>query len=82
MMHVDFDPEVRAWYLTLADSPVAKTVHISDEVAVDVDESDEAVGVEFLFAPAELDPAVTEALFRQFPAVRRALADLGALAVA
>ncbi len=77
-MRVDFDPEVQAWYLTLSDAPVSRTVHISDEVAVDVDATEVVVGVEFLLAPAVIDPLVREALFERFPVVRKALADLQA----
>jgi uncharacterized protein YuzE len=80
-VRVDFDPEVRAWYLTLSDAPVSKTVHISDEVAVDVDGQDDPIGVEFLLAPAELSSEVRKTLFERFPAVRSALSDLQALAV-
>ncbi len=75
-MRVDFDPEVQAWYLTLSDAQVSRTVHVSDEVAVDVDEADDVVGVEFLLAPATIEPAVREALFARFPAVQQALAEL------
>ena len=81
-MRVEFDPEVRAWYLTLSDTPVSTTVHVSDEVLVDLDESGGVVGVEFLLAPAELSDEVRASLFGRFPEVRTALADLGALAVA
>ena len=77
-MRVDFDPEVQAWYLTLSDAPVTRTVHVSDEVAVDIDVSDDVVGVEFLLAPAAIEPHVRDELFRRFPAVRRALAALQA----
>ena len=81
-MRVEFDPEVRAWYLTLSDAPVGTTVHVSDEVLVDLDGSGGVIGVEFLLAPAELSEEVRASLFRRFPGVRSALADLGALAVA
>lgn len=77
-MRVDFDPEVQAWYLTLSDAPVAKTVHVSDEVVVDVDASGAVVGVEFLLAPAAIAPSVREALFERFPVVRTALAEFQA----
>lgn len=77
-MRVDFDPEVQAWYLTLSDAPVARTVHVSDEVAVDVDASDAVVGVEFLLAPAAIEPSAREALFQRFPVVRTALAEFQA----
>ncbi len=82
VMRVEFDPEVRAWYLTLSEAPVSKTVHISDEVAVDVDDQGSVVGAEFLLAPAELGADVRGALFERFPAVRSALLGLHALAVA
>ena len=75
-MRVDFDPEVQAWYLTLSDVAVAKTVHVSDEVAVDIDEAGDVVGVEFLLAPATVDASVRETLFTRFPSVQEALANL------
>ena len=81
-MRAEFDPEVRAWYLTLADAPVSRTVHISDEVLVDLDEGDRVVGVEFLLAPTDLEPVVLDGLLNQFPDIRKALAELQALAVA
>lgn len=81
-MRVDFDAEVRAWYVALTDRPVARTVHVSEEVAVDLDPDDAVVGVEFLLAPAELDHAVVAELNRRYPAVRDALTDLRGLAVA
>jgi uncharacterized protein YuzE len=77
-MRVDFDPEVQAWYLLLADAPVNKTVHVSDEVAVDLASDAGVVGVEFLVAPAALDQQVREELFERFPAVQTALAELHA----
>lgn len=77
-MRVDFDPEVQAWYLTLSDEPVSRTVHVSDEVAVDVDASNMVVGVEFLLAPAAVEAHVREQLFDRFPIVRNALAELHA----
>lgn len=81
-MRVEFDPEVRAWYLTLSDLSVTRTVHISDQVAVDIDGEGGVVGVEFLLPSAELGPEVSRALFERFPAVRGALTHLQALAVA
>jgi hypothetical protein len=33
-MRVDFDPEVKAWYVAIADRPVARTAHVSDDHAV------------------------------------------------
>lgn len=77
-MRVDFDPEVQAWYMTLSDASVSRTVHVSDEVVVDVDAAGLVVGVEFLVAPAAIEPDVREALFERFPLVRKALAELQA----
>lgn len=76
IMRVDFDPEVRAWYLTLSEAAVARTVHISDEVAVDLDDGGEVVGVEFLLAPAAIEAHAREQLFDRFPTVRNALAEV------
>ena len=81
-MHVDFDDEVGAWFLTLAEASVASTVHVSDEVAVDLDANGEVIGVEFLLPPAELGPEVVAVLFARFPVVRTVLAHFQALAVA
>jgi uncharacterized protein YuzE len=78
VMRVDYDPEVQAWYLTLSEAAVANTVHVSDEVAVDVDEAGDVVGVEFLLAPATIESAVRDALFERFPVVQKALAELHA----
>jgi uncharacterized protein YuzE len=75
-MRVDFDPEVQAWYFALSDAPVTTTVRVSDEVAVDIDASDDVIGVEFLLAPAAIEPQVRDELFSRFPAVRTALAAL------
>ncbi len=74
-MRVDYDPVVRAWYLTLSDTTVSTTVHVSEEVAVDVDADQLVVGVEFLLAPAEIEPQTRDELFRRFPVVRQALAE-------
>lgn len=76
VMRIERDPEVQAWYLTLSDAPMDRTVQVSDEVAVDVDETGDVVGVEFLLAPGTIEPPVREALFARFPAVERALAEL------
>ena len=73
---------MRAWYFTLSDAPRSTTVHVSDELLVDLAAGGEVVGVEFLLAPAELAEEVRTSLFQRFPGVRAALADLGALAVA
>ena len=77
-MRVDFDPEVQAWYLSLADAPVSRTVHVSDEVFVDLASDGDVVGVEFLLAPAAVDGHVRAELFERFPVVRSALAELHA----
>ena len=75
-VRVDFDPEVQAWYLTLADSVVARTESLSDDVSVDLDAAGEVVGAEFLVAPAAVEPEVRRAIFERFPAIKTALADL------
>ena len=66
------------WYLALTDGPVRRTVHLSDEVAVDVDERETVIGVEFLSALTAIAPDVRKALFERFPVVREALVKLHA----
>jgi uncharacterized protein YuzE len=76
MVQLDHDSEVQAWHLTLSEAAVATTVHVSEEVTTDVDEAGDLVGVEFLLAPATIEPSVREALFARFPVVRVALSDV------
>ena len=81
-MRADFDPEVRAWYLTLSEAPRSTTADVSDEFLDDLAAGGKVVGVEFLLAPAELAEECVRRSSSGSSGVRTALTDLGALAVA
>ena len=75
-MMISHDTEVGAYYLRLLDGPVARTVHISDDVAVDLDTDGRVHGLELLCAPGLLKVEERDALTRQFPPAAEALAKL------
>ena len=47
-MTVEVDSAVDAVYIRLADSPVVRTVELSDAVLVDLDAADSVIGIETL----------------------------------
>jgi uncharacterized protein YuzE len=51
---LEVDGNVNAAYLTLADLPVARTVEITPAVQVDLSDTGEVVGVEFLDLAADV----------------------------
>lgn len=75
-MHISHDTEAEAWYVQIGDGPVARTVHISDDVAVDLDDAGGIYGLEVLCPPETLTPAERAAILEQFPAAGDALAEL------
>lgn len=75
-MLISHDTEVGAYYLRLLDGPVARTVHVSDDVAVDLDADRQVHGLELLCAPGLLKAEERDALTRQFPRAAEALAEL------
>jgi uncharacterized protein YuzE len=75
-MIIRYDTEVGAYYLKFTDGPVARTVHISDDVMVDLDADEHVHGIELLSAPAALSPAERSELFRRFPQAEAALGEL------
>ena len=79
-MVVDYDTDAGATYVELAGYDEARADHtvevVRGLVTVDVDSSDEPVGVEILRAPAEIDEATLQPLVERFPALD--LAELGA----
>ena len=66
MMLVSYDTEVGSTYVELADTEVRRTVSISDLVMVDLDDSDQPVGVEFAVGPAQITVEMLEALGDRF----------------
>ncbi len=66
-MLVTYDPEADATYVSLTDTPVAKTRQFGDSVSVDLDEVGSPVGVELLMAPASVTSGVLAPLLAEYP---------------
>ena len=49
-MRTTYDPTVDAMYIYLNGRPVHRTVQVSPQILVDLDEDDGPVGIEMLFA--------------------------------
>lgn len=79
-MMISYDTEVGAYYLRLTDEPIARTVHISDDVsddvAVDLDAAGGVHGLELLCSPGLLTEQERSGLIDQFPAAGQALTEL------
>lgn len=75
-MIIRYDTEVGAYYVRAADTPVARTVHISDDVAVDLDAAGAVHGLEVLCAPSLLTAGERAALSDRFPAAGELLGQL------
>lgn len=75
-MMISYDTEVGAYYLRLTDEPIARTVHISDDVMVDVDAAGAAHGIELLCPPGALTEQERADLIARFPVAGAALAEL------
>ena len=71
-MLVTYDPEADATYVSLTDTPVAKTRQFGDSVSVDLDEVGSPVGVELLMTPASVTSGVLTPLLAELSqALRR-----------
>jgi len=68
-----YSTEAEAFYVTLTDGEVAGTVHISDDVLVDLEADGTVHGLELLCPPAELTSDERHALTERFPATAQAL---------
>lgn len=66
---------VEYYYLQLADGQVVRTVHVSDDVMVDLEADDRLHGIELLCAPGDLTDADRTELVTRFPEAH-ALAEL------
>jgi uncharacterized protein YuzE len=75
-MIIRYDTEAGAYYLKLTEGPVARTVHISDDVMVDLDSDGQVHGIELLSAPTALSDAERSELFRRFPQAEAAIGEL------
>jgi uncharacterized protein YuzE len=56
-MHVEFDKQADALYVTLADRPVASTKSLRDGRVIDFAEDESVVGIELLGVSAGIDLA-------------------------
>jgi uncharacterized protein YuzE len=68
-VNVQHDPQADACYLEMSDKPVVRTVLLSDGVMVDVDESGEPVGVEFLWARDDVPAEALTLVVQRFPSL-------------
>lgn len=74
-MDTDHDPISGATYRTLTTEPVARTIHVSDVIMVDVDEHGRPVGVEYGVDPSVLTLGDVTSLLEAFPNLRDALPE-------
>ena len=75
-MLVEYDTEVRAFYVWVTDEVVVRTVELSDDVNVDVDADDNVVGVEVLCLPTAVTAEERAALEARYPAAVSALIEV------
>jgi len=75
-MVVEYDTEVGAFYVRVADVEVARTAEVSAFVNVDVDVDGHVVGLELLCIPSVLTPEERAELESQFPEAMPALAEV------
>lgn len=75
-MMISYDTEAGAYYLRLTDTPIARTVHIADDLAVDVDAGGGVHGIELLCPPSALTEGERSDLISRFPVAEPALAEL------
>ena len=72
-MDIRYSTDAEAFYVTLTDGAVARTVHISDDVLIDVEADGTVHGLELLCPPTELTTDERNALTDRFPAAVEAL---------
>lgn len=67
---MSYDLEAGATYVELAADDVARTVHVGDLLAVDLDALGEPIGVEILTRPADITDEMLHALAAAFPTLK------------
>jgi uncharacterized protein YuzE len=70
---IRYSTEAEAFYVTLSEGDIDRTVHISDDVLVDLEADGTVVGLELLCAPTELTSDERTTLTEPFPAAAEAL---------
>ncbi len=74
---LEHDAHSGASYLRILDAPVARSIHVTDLVMVDVEDSGQPVGVEFTMGTHAATPEDMRELFRAFPALEKVLLQAG-----
>jgi uncharacterized protein YuzE len=72
-MDIRYSTEAEAFYVTVTDGDAVRTVHISDDVLVDLEADGTVHGLELLCPPTELTTDERSALTEGFPATAQAL---------
>ena len=75
-MVVEYDTEVGAFYVRVADGAVARTVEISAFVNVDLDAQDQVTGLELLCLPSAVTTEERARIGAAYPAAIDALAEV------
>jgi uncharacterized protein YuzE len=73
-MFAEADMKTGAIYVLLSEASVARTLHVSDVIMVDVDEDDTPVGIEFAVPVASVDQHDWHALAEVVPEVKEIFA--------
>jgi uncharacterized protein YuzE len=75
-MEICYSTDVEAFYVTIGQGKIARTVHISDDVLVDLKADGAVHGIELLYTPTLLRDAERTALVGRFPVADEALAAI------
>ena len=66
-MQVSYDTEACTTYITMAEGSVARTVDLTDVIAVDLDATGRPLGVELLVLPHNISDEMIEDIVEAFP---------------
>ena len=75
-MVVEYDTEVVAFYVRVTEAEIARTVEVSPLVSIDVDDTDNGVGLELLCPPAEVTADERAALEARYSMAFAALMEV------
>lgn len=75
-MEIRYSTDAEAFYVTIGQGEIASTVHISDDVLVDIEADGTVHGIELLCTPTELADEERTALVGRFPVAAEALAAI------
>jgi uncharacterized protein YuzE len=75
-MLVEYDTEVSAFYVQVTEAAVARTVELSFDLNIDVDEDGNVVGLELLCLPSAVTAEERAALEAHYPVAVNALTEV------